>query len=284
MSFIHLLFPPGELDGPETTWYEPEVKKRRIEAGATRVERKSLGSLRRQSYGTRGREQRCSKFLEQVAVWKAKRSYSKPSARAIRRPNPAINRCDSLSFVGTPVHANQLVDRASLHMESQCERSSAHDSWDARCSPSPFGYESESLSSPAYSTSTPATPTPICDQFRSGPFGHIFDGLRLTDQERDLVEELVNPSTDPEASKSPSQPHKAPTESEIIDTLSQRIFFDLKYSIFNRIEPSELQITNDLSVPCVDSPSNDRMSKNDEQNGCRHTTEVFEFVTSPQRL
>jgi hypothetical protein len=238
MSFIHLLFPPGELEAPENTWHEPAVKKRTVNPEAARVERTFLGPLRKQSYGTRGHERRCSKFSEQVAAWKAKRPYSEDSARALRRPSTVINKCGLLNLVGTSVLLNHLIDPASLHLESQSERSPAYHSWDALCSPSPFGYELESLSSPAYNASTAATPTSVCDQFRSGPFGHIFDGLRLTDQERELVEELVDPSTDPKASESPYQPHKAPTESEIVETLSQRMFFDLKYSIFNRLEPT----------------------------------------------
>ncbi len=59
---------------------------------------------------------------------------------------------------------------------------------------SPGSLVADSTASPA-STESCATPAAVCEQFRSGPFGHIFDGMRLTANERDLMEDLLSPTT-----------------------------------------------------------------------------------------
>ncbi|KAJ9614305.1 hypothetical protein H2200_002441 [Cladophialophora chaetospira] len=75
--------------------------------------------------------------------------------------------------------------------------------------------------SPAESVST--KDDSAYDQHRSGPFGRILDGLRLTDHERDLIEELVHTDT----AESQGHYRRARTTEEIVQTLSQTTHIDL---------------------------------------------------------
>lgn len=62
----------------------------------------------------------------------------------------------------------------------------------------------------------------VIEQMRSGPFGDIFDGLRLTDTEREYLEELLEANT----GSSQARRQKAPTAAEIVETVSQITYFD----------------------------------------------------------
>ena len=59
---------------------------------------------------------------------------------------------------------------------------------------SPGSLIADSTTSPASTDNCP-TPAAICEKFRSGPFGHIFDAMRLTENERDMMEDLLSPAT-----------------------------------------------------------------------------------------
>lgn len=57
---------------------------------------------------------------------------------------------------------------------------------------SPGSLINDSAASPS-SDNCPTPSSSIVEQFRSGPFGHIFDGMRITDHERDMMEDLLSP-------------------------------------------------------------------------------------------
>jgi hypothetical protein len=47
--------------------------------------------------------------------------------------------------------------------------------------------------SPTFSTGCPSTFTAFCNRFRPSVFGHLLDGTRITDNGRDLIEDLLSP-------------------------------------------------------------------------------------------
>lgn len=91
----------------------------------------------------------------------------------------------------------------------------------------------ESTASPA-STESCATPAAICEQFRSGPFGHIFDGMRLTENERDLMEDLLSP-TSPQIQYEPLS--KKRKQDEIKVEIASEDYYGIDQSLLQKMFP-----------------------------------------------
>lgn len=215
MSLIDYLYPENELEALGNKWQEPAPKRRRLDSEvverrvsaylrrqqyeAARYERSFLEFqyLQRQRYEAARYERRFLKFQEQVAA----RSYARRKARASKRTRAAINE----------LYLPRFIEPSLLKSCSRCNHpDNRHEE------PIPPSPQLEAQS-PASSADNHATPAEIRDQYRSGPFGYIFDGLRLTDQERDFVEELTSPSPPMEAQSPASSADDDPTPAEICD-------------------------------------------------------------------
>ncbi|OQU95926.1 hypothetical protein CLAIMM_02081 [Cladophialophora immunda] len=231
MSFIHLLFPPGELEEPGKTWPRPISTGKKIGFESARVRKRFFSTISKQLDGATGTEFQVSKPPEQALGWRRKQLIPersvKASGRHSRRTRRQVSRRASIET--SSLFPNQIEKGREQQEGSRPEKKSARNPGLARTSaPSP-GSDSAYVSSRATLISR-------CDQFRSGPFGYVFDGLRLTDQERDFVEELVNFPSGLGVPEELSSYHTVPTDDEIVETLSQRTFVDAKYVCLGRTE------------------------------------------------
>ncbi|KIW95184.1 uncharacterized protein Z519_03768 [Cladophialophora bantiana CBS 173.52] len=224
MSFVDLLFPQKELEALGNKWHEPAPKRRRLDSGSVQVVNESFGRQQRQlsepsleqrrhrlstpapiQYG------RPSSSFEDIKIRGTKRanSESQPLSHApnVSKQTTTTKSCFP-SFIEPSILRNYLhhlhpKDRHRYTVSDVPNRESRPRDTTSQMSPpniiedalsSPGSLITDTSSSPASSDSCP-TPAAICEQFRSGPFGHLFNGMRLTDNERDLMEDLLNPST-----------------------------------------------------------------------------------------
>ncbi len=221
MSYIHLLFPPREPGIPDQASHEAALSTRRIrpEESQAAWRNSELPSKRRCT--SHSHQRNLHGFPEHIAPWRTKYLLSKTESRTPRDHGPYTRR--NFREPTVPRHRGyQYSISPSYWSESQPQGSTPHSVGESTSSPRTVNADWDSPSSPDGSVDVPSTPGSVCDQFRSGPFGHIFDGLRLTDQERDLLEELAQP----DATESAGQKRRAPTAAEIVQTLSQMTYFD----------------------------------------------------------
>jgi len=108
----------------------------------------------------------------------------------------------------------------------------SHDTEEAVSSPASL--VPDSIPSPA-STDICPTPAAICEQFRSGPFGHLFDGMRVTDNERDLMEDLLSPISELSQDEASSQKRK---HDEIQIGLAPDDYFTMDETLLHRMFPA----------------------------------------------
>lgn len=139
--------------------------------------------------------------------------------------------------------------------------------------PSTIDTDCDSPDSSDDSFDIPSTPGSVCDQFRSGPFGHLFDGLRITDQERDLLEELVQP------------PAMAHSSAEIVETLSQMTYFDFMRQNSSPTAGSRIQKYHDQSSTETEAKrDNDGSERPEDERGKPPPTELCQkfHASSPK--
>ncbi|KIW31948.1 uncharacterized protein PV07_03534 [Cladophialophora immunda] len=239
MSFVDLLFPQKELEALGNKWHEPAPKRRRLDSGSVgsaQVIREPLGGQRWQSSG-QTLEQRRHRLSTPASIQYGRPSPSPSSehmnGRGTKRSNsesqslsctpgldkqPTKTRSCLPSFIEPSIMRNYLQH---LHPKDRHRYTVSHEPRpesrprDTNLQMSPPSLSEDALSSPgslvADTSSSPAstdscpTPAAICEQFRSGPFGHLFNGMRLTDNERDLMEDLLNPVTTIPADEAHSQ-------------------------------------------------------------------------------
>ncbi|ETI22434.1 hypothetical protein G647_06509 [Cladophialophora carrionii CBS 160.54] len=213
MSFVDLLFPQAELEALGNKWHEPAPKRRKLESGIPRGVRGAPAAQRRQSYETNlGQERHRLSALtaqqhgirsscpEDSRIPHTKRSNSDSQAlfppvsstSTQQSKHPTSNKSCLPSFIEPSLLRNYLrhlhPKDSHRYTSPSSPNTSFHTAEDAV--PSPGSLVLDSAPSPASTDSCP-TPGTVCDQFRSGPFGHLFDGMRLTDNERDLMEDLL---------------------------------------------------------------------------------------------
>ncbi|OAL36983.1 hypothetical protein AYO20_03752 [Fonsecaea nubica] len=229
MSFIDLLFPQKELEALGNKWHEPAPKRRKLDSGSIQVVKGSFGGQCRPSSNEQYLQQRRHRVSTPASL-----QYGRPPSSSLEHTNVRGTKranSDSQSFSSTPdVNVDAQMTKAMSWLPSFIEPSLVRNYLqhlhpkdrhrytishvpkpDSRPRerqpqprPSPPSVVEEALSSPgsliadtsASPASTDSCPTPaaICEQFRSGPFGHIFDGMRLTDNEREMMEDLLSPS------------------------------------------------------------------------------------------
>ncbi|OAP60782.1 hypothetical protein AYL99_05784 [Fonsecaea erecta] len=266
MSFVDLLFPQKELEALGNKWHEPAPKRRRLDSGSVGSAQVVQGSWagqrrpsseqsldqRRHRLSTPAPIQygRPSVSLEHMNVRGTKRSNSDSQpVSCTSNPNKqtTIPKSCLPSFIEPSLMRNYLQhlhpkDRHRYTTVNEPKPESRPRDRNMRMSPpsfleealsSPGSLTADTSSSPASTDSCP-TPAAVCEQFRSGPFGHIFSGMRLTDNERNLMEDLLNPSTTlPEdATQAQTLQETAPKVElapedylEIDETLLQNMFY-----------------------------------------------------------
>jgi len=224
MSFVDLLFPREELEALGNRWHQPTIKRRKLDLGVVEAKTKALATPRRQNSESVLDRRRCRlsspsyhsskpSSPQSTNLGGTKRSYSESQSSAISRTvipisttNAAAKKSFLPSFIEPSILKNYLKnvhpnDRSryslpsSPRSETQFPKPStqmlSHQSTEELAS-SPGSLISDSSShSPSDSCAMPAA---ICERFRSGPFGHLFDGMRITDIERDMMEDLLNPA------------------------------------------------------------------------------------------
>ena len=89
----------------------------------------------------------------------------------------------------------------------------------------------------------------MCDQFRSGPFGHIFDGMRLTANERNMMEDLLSPTDQPTQDEARNQKRKLEdVQVEVVPADSH----NRDETLLNNIFPSLIDDSHGLGIASMD--------------------------------
>lgn len=259
MSLIHLLFPPGELGIPDHPWREAPLSARRVKAGESQVVRWNPDHAAKRRYTGYSHQSNSQWYPEHIAAWRTKHLLSKTQSRVSREPIVSRHRGHRVSF------------SLSCEPEARSRGSTPRSAGESTISPGTTNADLDSPSSPNDSVDTPSTPGSLCDRSRSGPFGHIFDGLRLTAHERDFLEELTQPDT----AESPGQRAKrAPTKAEIVQTLSQMTYADFVNQSANPVpEPGlpsivaeRVPVSRSISVPVTVGDDDEREERDSDKS------------------
>ncbi|KIV79895.1 hypothetical protein PV11_07436 [Exophiala sideris] len=249
-SFIDRLFPMDQLEALGNKWPEPANKRRKLDCSIkqTQTQSQQQQPLRRQHSQSVSIDPRDHRFSLSSQHGKPSASMhgNKPTGALRRantdsmaarptRPTPNVNSKPTVksclptfiepSILNVYLHNLHPKDRprysvpASPKADTQA-RETKHATriqYEEYAAFSPGSLTSDSAS-PASSGETCQTPPPgIYAQLRSGPFSHLIDGLRVTDHERDLMQDLLKPA--PVALPMPpaatGEKRKAPTDSEV---------------------------------------------------------------------
>ncbi|KIW67140.1 hypothetical protein PV04_06412 [Phialophora macrospora] len=230
MSFVDLLFPQAELEALGNKWHEPAPKRRKLESGNPHVLKGALEVQRRQSSETDLSQRRHRLSTPTAYRYGIQSSSSEGTGvrHAAKRSNsdsqalfPSMNNTSTQqakhrtstsclpSFIEPSLLRNYLRHLhprdSHRYTTPNSPNTNSHATEDAVSSPGSLVPDSTPSPAPTESCSTPGT---FCDQFRSGPFGHIFDGMRVTDNERDLMEDLLSPTTPPSQEEMPVHKRK----------------------------------------------------------------------------
>jgi hypothetical protein len=223
LSFIQLVFPPGELGLSDHAWHEAALSTGRPNSEERQAGWRNTLPLTERQYTCHSHQRNLHGYPEHIATWRTKHLHSKMQSRAFREHGPSIKRWNSPNYRKPNIPYNRCHGysvSSSYCPEAQTQASTPHSVRESINSPSTINVSTPSSSDD--SVDILSTPGSVCDQFRSGPFGHIFDGLRLTDQERALLEELAQP----DATGSQGQKGRAATTAENVQTLSQTPYSD----------------------------------------------------------
>jgi hypothetical protein len=211
MSLVDQLFPQDQLEELGNRWHEdePSSKRRKIAASVDGSSASGLAlfaSCQGWDVWPTSDEDSTPRVRRAQSASQPRTSTVRQAATAKAKAKARSNSCFP-SFIEDSLLQNYLRQahpKDRLRYSSKSETDTAvHDAQFTPGENSP-GVKEESTSSPGSliaDTSSPAStescpsPVAICDQFRSGPFGHIFAGLRCTDVERDMVEDLLKPMT-----------------------------------------------------------------------------------------
>ncbi|EXJ58600.1 hypothetical protein A1O7_06027 [Cladophialophora yegresii CBS 114405] len=214
MSFVDLLFPQAELEALGNKWHEPAPKRRKLGSGMPQVVKENPSARRRQSNETNLSQRRHrlstptahrpgiqSSCAEDSRTRHTKRSNSDsqallfPATSTQQAKHTTTSKSCLPSFIEPSLLRNYLrhlhPKDSNRYTSPSSPNSNVPSTEDAV--PSPGSLVLDSAPSPASTDNCP-TPGAVCDQFRSGPFGHLFNGMRLTDNERDLMEDLLSES------------------------------------------------------------------------------------------
>lgn len=232
MSYIDLLFPREELEALGNKWPEPASKRRKLDLNAglargkaqqqqqpVRVNNGTQVTQRRHTHSTPSQQRSKTPLLSGGIKHTIKRSNSDVklprdsktptfSAKPVATPKSCLP-----SFIEPSLMKNYLQhlhpnDRSrysipnSPEPESRPQRNESlkkthiyHENDDESCSPASLVTDHSSSAENVDSCPTPTTG--IYEQLHEvpfgNPFGYLLHGLRLTEHEKDLMEDLLNP-------------------------------------------------------------------------------------------
>jgi len=256
MSFVDRLFPQAELEALGNKWHEPAPKRRKLGPGPAQAVKAASGPQRKGSSdaGPEHRRHRLStptpylygrqqSSTEYTHARNAKRSNSDSQALAsaatstlIQGKSAGANKSCLPDFIEPSILKNYL---RHLHPKDSprytvpvSPSTGSHDTEETVSSPASL--VPDSTPSPASTDNCP-TPAAVCERFRSGPFGHLFDGMRLTDNERDLMEDLLSPIPEPSQDEASSQKRKY---DEIQVGLAPDDYFAMGETLLDRMFPA----------------------------------------------
>lgn len=232
MSYIDLLFPREELEALGNNWPEPANKRRKLDLNAglargkqqkqqeqqpnTRVKTGTSANQRRHTLSVASQSRKATSSSGTVPSM-IKRSNSDVKLPTSSIPPSATSKLAATpksflpSFIEPSILKNYLQhlhpnDRSrysipnSPEPEARPQRQEApgrtmmhQEHEDESCSPASL--ITDNSSSTADNQDSCPTPGPgIYEQLRDSRFGYLIHGLRLTDHEKDLVEDLLSPS------------------------------------------------------------------------------------------
>jgi len=268
MSLVDLLFPQAELEALGNKWHEPAPKRRKVDST-------KASSLSHHTSTRAGVEARCQRHsISTPSPYQSQRpaSLGASELQAVRRSNsdspsiplklqaPSTNiklatRTNSCfpSFIEPSILKNYLRhlhprdshrynSDSTSGLESRSLESLPHPSSDhgiEEFAPSPGSLIADSSSSPV---STDSCSTPASEKSRSGPFGQIFSGMRVTENERDMMEDLLSPDTTVWQQELPSLKRK---QGDTHVNMDQHDYFNLDEALLQRIFPT----FEDKSIP-----------------------------------
>ena len=203
MSFVDRLFPQAELEALGNKWHEPAPKRRKLVSGTVKIMKGGPQSQRRETIDAclRQRQHRLSvptprKHGRQLSLPELTPTRTTKRSNSDSQPllSPSGTKSCLPSFIEPSLLKNYLRHLHPKDSRRYTLSDSPHTIFPGadNAVSSPGSLVPDSTHSPASTDSCP-TPATVCEQFRSGPFGHLFDGMRLTDNERDLMEDLLSP-------------------------------------------------------------------------------------------
>ena len=244
MSSIHLLFPPGELRHPDGAWHELALSTRRFHSEESQVGWRNSKPLPKRRYTGHSHQRNFHGNPEHTATWRTKHLHSKTHSRALREQIPSIRRSPNYREPTVPHNRGHRYSISpSYWPEVHTQGSTPHSVGESTGSPSTIYADCDSPYTPDDSVDIPWTLGSVCDQFRFGTFGYIFDCLRLTDNERNCLEELAQP----DAAASQGRKRRAPAAAEIVQTLSQTTYSNFVNESPNSGAETDGQINDDRS-------------------------------------
>ncbi|KIX04508.1 uncharacterized protein Z518_05378 [Rhinocladiella mackenziei CBS 650.93] len=274
MSFIDRLFPPGELEALGNMWSEPATKRRKLGLdtgqGQSRVQ---VPPRRQNSESALGQNKRRHRFstsslrydtitaVSSLNDVERSHSESKPSttpgAQTVHTTTQSrtTNKSCLPSFIEPTILKNYLKhihpnDRSryslpnSPNPDSQLRQpvraTTSHQEIEDNAS-SPGSLTADN-SSPSSSEESCPTPAPgIYEQLRSGPWSHLLEGMRITDHERDMMEDLLSPGSSSdfvEKETSSAKPIVKAGEISDADETAAEDFYAIDEGLLEKMFPS----------------------------------------------
>lgn len=269
MSFVDLLFPREELEALGNKWPEPASKRRKLDLGGRETVTKPSAPPKRQNSESalHPRRHRWSasschsgepSSSKDTNVSTTKRSYSESQLSTTSQTDTTSSITDSASsrsclpdFIEPSILKNYLLhlhpnDRSRYSLSTSPKsknrpleprrQMSIHEDMEDSAS-SPGSLTADACSPHSSSDNYPTTPAAICEQLRSGPFNYILDGMRVTDHERDMMEDLLNPNPDLTLLQDEA-PGKKPQDADPEANLTPGGYYDIDEGLLQKMFPT----------------------------------------------
>ncbi|KAK4934445.1 hypothetical protein LTR10_024296 [Elasticomyces elasticus] len=233
--FIDRLFPVEQLEALDNKWPESANKRRKLDysINQTQTQVQQPQPSRRQ-HSQHGKPSASMHVNKPTGTLKRVNTDSMAARPSRPMPNVKSNSSTAKSCLPTfiepsirkvylhnlhpkdrPRHSEPTIPRADTQRPATKHATTIRHEEYAVFSPGSLTSDS---AFPASSGDTYLTPTPgNYAQLRSGRFSHLIDGLRLTDHERDLMQDLLRPAPEPVtiSTAATGQKREVPTNSEV---------------------------------------------------------------------
>ncbi|KAI1616896.1 hypothetical protein EDD37DRAFT_57391 [Exophiala viscosa] len=269
-SFIDRLFPLEQLEALGNKWPESANKRRKLDSSINQTQTQS-----QQQQPSRRQHSQSVSIDPRSHRFSLSSQHGRPSALAhVNKPTSTLKRANTDSMAARPTRPTPNINSnptaksclptfiepsilkvylQNLHPKDRPRYSvptspkadsqphetkhATHIQHEEYVAFSPGSLTSDSAS-PASLGDTCQTPPPgIYAQLRSGPFSHLIDGLRLTDHERDLMQDLLKPTPEPIpiSTAAPGQKRKAPTDLDV--EIVPDDFYTIDQSLLEKMFP-----------------------------------------------